>query len=65
FLYDRGFNKKILSQKEKHSFDELNLVASRFSEFEEEHKLDPFAFSTEEDVYNQIVKCYNDLISSI
>ena len=42
------------SEVEKISFSELNKVVSRYSEYEEDHKLDSRAFSTKQELDQKI-----------
>jgi hypothetical protein len=44
-----------LNEIEQHAFSELSAVASRFSQYEEDHKLDAHAFSTVQELRQKIV----------
>ena len=46
YCYDLELDKTHLDDLEIKLFEELDEVSSRFSEFEEDHKLDPKAFAT-------------------
>ena len=48
YSYDLEIGPKALSDIEKQAFSDLSKVASRFSQYEEDHKLDPRAFTTVE-----------------
>ena len=50
-----------LSEKERFLFSELNKVVSRFSEYEEDHKLDARAFSTKEELEKKIFETQKKL----
>lgn len=53
YSYDLELNHESLTKAEKESFSELNQVISRFSEFEEDHKLDSKAFFTKEQLHQK------------
>ena len=59
--YGLGVDPNILSEKEKKSFLELYEVSSRFSEFEDDHKLDPRAFSTVIELREKILEVKKNL----
>ncbi len=50
FSYVHEIDESTLNDIESEAFSELEAVTSRFSKFEEEHKLDPKAFRTKEEV---------------
>ena len=57
----------ILSDLEIIIFSDLNKITSRFSQYEEDHKLDPRAFSTIKELRMKIIEtkeklidCFND-----
>jgi len=50
YSYDSEINVETLTITEKQVFSELDKVVSRFSEFGEDHLLDPNAFSTKEEL---------------
>jgi hypothetical protein len=61
FSYDLGINKEVLNVLERQVFWELSHVASRFSQYEEDHKLDPHAFTTKEELKEKIIEIYEKL----
>ena len=54
YSYDLEVDYKELSSIEEKAFSELSAVSSRFSEFEEDHKLDAKAFSTVEELKRKV-----------
>ena len=50
YSYDLEIDYKELSLTEEKAFSGLSAVSSRFSEFEEDHKLDAKAFATKEEL---------------
>ena len=54
YSYDLEIDYKELSSVEEQAFSELSAVSSRFSEFEEDHKLDPRAFFTVKELKQKI-----------
>lgn len=62
--YDLELNKDTLNSFEKKVLDELSQVASRFSPYKEDHKLDAKAFSTVAELNSQIKKT-NDLLVNL
>jgi hypothetical protein len=54
YSYDLEVDYKDLSPIEEKAFSELSAVSSRFSEFEEDHKLDAKAFSTVEELKRKV-----------
>lgn len=61
YSYDLELNYDDLSSLEKNCFSELNKVTSRFSEFEEDHKLDTKAFFSKSDLEGAIRFTYKRL----
>ena len=53
--FDLEINYSTLTELEYKLFSELGLVAGRFSEYEEDHKLDPKAFYTTDQLKEKIV----------
>ncbi|RQO30394.1 magnesium and cobalt transport protein CorA [Taibaiella sp. KBW10] len=56
YSYDLEVNNDILTDMEKVAFAELSKVSSRFSQYEEDHKLNPSAFSTAEELRRKIIE---------
>jgi hypothetical protein len=54
YSYNLEVDHKTLSEIEQQAFSELHKVSSRFSEFEEDHKLDARAFTTVEQLKQKI-----------
>ena len=54
YSYSLEISDDDLSELEKKVFPELDTVSSRFSEFEEDHKLDARAFYTKDQLYQKI-----------
>ncbi len=54
FCYDLEISSDLLTEVEQQAFFELSKVASRFSQYEEDHKLDPKAFSTVQELKEKI-----------
>jgi hypothetical protein len=54
--YDLEINKETLSDVEQQTFAELSKVSSRFSQYEEDHKLDSQAFSTVQELRQKIIE---------
>lgn len=64
YSYDREINRESLTPLETQAFDDLSAIAGRFSEFEEDHRNCPKAFSTEKELRQQILETKNILQSS-
>lgn len=58
YCYCIDLNHTTLTKIELYYFNELDQVCSRFSEYEEDHKLDPHAFSTEIEVFQKVQQIY-------
>jgi hypothetical protein len=56
YSYDLEVDNNTLSDIEKVAFAELSQVSSRFSQYEEDHKLDSRAFSTAEELNQKIIE---------
>lgn len=56
YSYNLEIDHKSLTEIEKLSFLELSKVASRFSQYEEDHELDAHAFSTVEELKKKIIE---------
>lgn len=54
YSYSLEINDDDLSELEKKAFLELDTVSSRFSEYEEDHKLDSKAFFTKQQLYQKV-----------
>ena len=56
YSYDLEINNDILSESEQQVFSDLSKVSSRFSQYEEDHKLDAKAFSSAKDLREKIIE---------
>lgn len=56
YSYDLEINNKTFSDVEQQTFAELSNVSSRFSQYEEDHKLDARAFSTVQELKQKIIE---------
>lgn len=56
YSYDREINRESLTPLEIRAFDDLSAIAGRFSEFEEDHRGYPKAFSTEKELRQKILE---------
>lgn len=56
YSYDLEINNETFSDVEQQTFAELSNVSSRFSQYEEDHKLDARAFSTVEELKQKILE---------
>lgn len=56
YSYDLELNHSTLTEIEAISFSELSQVSSRFSQFDEDHKLDESAFSTVKELRQKIIE---------
>lgn len=54
YSYDLGIDRKTLTESESKIFENLSMVASRFSPHEEDHKLDARAFATKQELGQEI-----------
>ncbi len=61
FCYAHELDRNTLDIKEKYIFSELHKIVVRFSPFEEDHRLAPKAYFTQEDVNNEVEKAYKAL----
>ena len=59
YSFDLQIEKKDLSATELVAYTELDLVAGRFSPFEEDHRLDSRAYSTDKELRQKIVETKN------
>ncbi len=55
-LYNLNLDLLGLAEQEYLAFSELDKIVSRFSEYEEDHKLDAQAFTTKEEVRKKIIE---------
>ncbi|MBN2830184.1 MAG: hypothetical protein JXR56_07685 [Candidatus Cloacimonetes bacterium] len=56
YSYDLEVSNDTLSEIEKQVFSDLSNVSSRFSQYEEDHKLDAKAFSTVKELRQKIIE---------
>lgn len=63
--YDLELDKSNFSEIEIQKFEELNKVSSRYSQYEEDFKLDPKAFATDEEVYEKVKETQYNLKSFV
>lgn len=56
YSYDLELDNYILTDIEREVFSELSKVSSRFSQYEEDHKLNPKAFSTIQELKQKILE---------
>ncbi|WP_347066848.1 hypothetical protein [Flavobacterium sp. WV_118_3] len=56
YSYDLEVDSNTLTDIEKVAFAELSQISSRFSQYEEDHKLDSKAFSTVEELKQKIIE---------
>ena len=54
YSYDLEIDYGTFSDVEQKAFNELSVISSRFSEFEEDHQLDARAFSTKEELRQKV-----------
>lgn len=59
YCYDLELDRSTLTELETQVFAELDKVSSRFSQYEEDHKLDPKAFTTEAELNQKILEVQN------
>ena len=64
YSFDLEIEKKDLTSSELTAYTELDFVASRFSPFEADHRLDSHAFSTVEELRQKIVETKNKLCTN-
>lgn len=63
FSYNMEINQADLLDYEKDQFESISKIASRFSEFEEDHKLDAKAFSSSQELREKILEAKKVLTS--
>jgi hypothetical protein len=56
YSYDLEIDNDTLSEIEQQAFSDLSKVSSRFSQYEEDHKLDAKAFSTVMELRQKIIE---------
>ena len=61
YSYDLEVSSETLSEIEQQAFLELSKVVSRFSQYEEDHKLDARAFSTVQELKQKIIETKDKL----
>lgn len=61
YSYDLEITNDMLSEMEQQAFSDLSKVASRFSQHEEDHKLDANAFSTVKELREKIIETKDKL----
>ncbi|GAB6868096.1 hypothetical protein [Bacteroides rodentium] len=61
YSYDMELNNLSLTKQERLYLDKLGKITSRFSEYKEDHLLDPKAFSTTKEVYEIVLEVKNKL----
>ena len=61
YSYDLELEGETLTNYEKLVFDELSQVSSRFSKYEEDHKLNARAFSSVEELRKKILETHEKL----
>lgn len=64
YSYDLEINNDMLSESEQQAFSDLSKVSSRFSQYEEDHKLDANAFSTVKELREKITET-KDILPSL
>lgn len=68
YCYDIELNHSYLTELERKKFAELDKVCSRYSQYEEDYKLDSKAFVTEEELWQKVKEvrfCLNTLFIRI
>lgn len=65
YCFDLELDYTFLSEKEYRVFSELGKVVSRFSEYDEDHKLDKNAFYTLEQLNEKVIESKDQLNSEI
>jgi hypothetical protein len=63
YSYDLEIDNNILNNNEQQAFSELSKITSRFSQYEEDHKLDEQAFSTVSELRHKIIETKGKLKS--
>lgn len=63
YSYSLEISDEDFTEFEKDVFSELDKISSRFSEYEEDHQLDPKAFSTESELRQKIIETKEKLKS--
>lgn len=61
YSYDLEIDGNTLNDAEKMAFAELGQISSRFSQYEEDHKVDKRAFSTKEELKQKIIETQQKL----
>lgn len=61
YSYDLEVSSETLGEIEQQAFLELSKVVSRFSQYEEDHKLDARAFSTVQELRQKIIETKDKL----
>lgn len=62
YCYDQELDREVvLTDKELRAFEKLDVVSGRFSQYEEDHKLDPKAFFTEAQLKQAIIETEEEL----
>ncbi len=57
YCYDHELEREVdLTEKELKAFEKLDIVSSRFSKYEEDHKLNPKAFFSEDQLKQTILE---------
>jgi hypothetical protein len=56
YSYNLEIDSRVLNDIEQQAFSELGKVTSRFSQYEEDHKLDALAFSTVKELKQKIIE---------
>jgi hypothetical protein len=64
YSFDLVLDKNSLSEDEIKLFSSVSDVASRYSEFEEDHKLNALAFSTTDELRSVVQKALTQLMQS-
>ena len=59
--YVHEIDETTLNDAESEVFSELEMVTKRFSEFDSDHKLDPKAFTTKEEVKKAVIEAKKKL----
>lgn len=65
YSYDLELDYSSLTELEYNLFSELGRIAGRYSKYESDHKLDPKAFSTTEELKQKIVETKEKLKEGI
>lgn len=62
YSYDLEIGNEVLNKIERETFSELSKVSSRFSQYEEDHKLNSKAFSTAHELREKIIETKKKLV---